>query len=91
MSGSQYKVKESCCPTCGKLLDGASHLDKNVIPKRGNLTICIYCLAPSQFGEEMDLSPIDTKILPKEVQDELLFIQRLISKMRIEKNHGAIN
>ena len=33
------------CPACKERLDGASGLDGALVPKDGDLSVCIYCAA----------------------------------------------
>lgn len=35
------------CPVCEKRIDGFTHFeDKDVVPKEGDISICIYCATP---------------------------------------------
>lgn len=47
--------KPSCCAGCGKKLDGATGVDKNIRPKVGDVTVCVYCLTIQLYGPEMVL------------------------------------
>jgi hypothetical protein len=51
--------KPSCCAGCGKNLDGATGVEKNVRPKVGDVTICVYCLTIQIFGPGMILHQPD--------------------------------
>lgn len=60
------RVKESPCPTCGKMLDGAGMVgsggrksekwDPIFAPKPGDVTVCVYCGTLAIFGAELQLT-----------------------------------
>lgn len=43
------------CPQCRKLLDGFTHLERAESPKKGDLTICCYCMATLAFTKTLKL------------------------------------
>lgn len=51
---------DNVCPFCGHKLSGAaSVLDKNVVPKTGDYTVCIECVEVSFFNKDMRLEKLD--------------------------------
>jgi hypothetical protein len=46
----------SACPSCGKVLDAATHPTADDIrPKVGDISICFYCGNLMAFGDELTL------------------------------------
>jgi len=47
---SHYYPRGGWCPSCGKLLDGATGIDTNNLPAPGDVSVCIYCAAVLRFN-----------------------------------------
>lgn len=55
------------CPACGYLVDAASKADGgDKRPMPGDLTMCMECQEPFQFGEGMVLERVDLDTLENE-------------------------
>jgi hypothetical protein len=55
------KVPPSPCPSCGKVLDGATGVgeERGIKPEPGAITICGYCAAVLVFGGGLKLRKMD--------------------------------
>jgi hypothetical protein len=61
------------CPVCESKLDAATATDDdNVVPKSGDVTICIYCTSVLEFTDDMTVEQIDVKSVEPELQDILV-------------------
>lgn len=74
------------CPGCGELVDGAvAPGAKEATPKPGDVTVCGYCLQPSQFEQSPDhddqlrLRKLDVSQLPPDARAEL---QRVVDLLK---------
>ena len=79
-----YKLsRASLCPTCGTYLDGASaleNLDDPIMPKVGDISVCLYCGTVFEFGKDNQLSKLSEEALaalPMREED-----RRLVAKAR---------
>jgi hypothetical protein len=73
------------CPACLKLVDAATSMAKDAQPKKGDLTICVYCGTLLQFGEFMRLSALsdeELRQLDEETQRELLHAQKVLRLLK---------
>ena len=72
-----WHLNEAHCSGCGKMVDGASKAmgDEEDGPGPGDITVCVYCYAVSQYvagdGEELQLTAFDTSQMPLEERKEL--------------------
>ena len=59
MADYPTRLPEQVCPWCGTSLSAASDIggDK-VVPKSGDLSLCIECASPLRFGEGMLFEPM---------------------------------
>jgi hypothetical protein len=66
------KIKDVHCPYCGEKNDAyfASDKNNNPMPKKGDLSICIYCLRFSTYDEVGDKFTLVTMTM--EEQDNIL-------------------
>lgn len=65
MGTTTVETPPSTCPTCGHLIDRATSMEAKR-PAPGDLTICLYCLAPAEFDEELRPRPVVVEELPAE-------------------------
>jgi len=71
------KTKESYCPVCNKLIDGATTVDGNTkSPKSGDLIICFYCTSYLIFDDEL---------IPQELTVEELLDLDNADRLRLHK------
>lgn len=69
------------CQNCGKRLDQHSNVDdESLKPRDGDISVCMYCGEVNQF-KNGKLELIDIKNLPKDVQQEVLRIERSRQKV----------
>jgi hypothetical protein len=57
------------CPTCGKMLDGATDIIGDATPSAGDFTVCVGCRDILVFTDELGLRALteeDMKDLPVE-------------------------
>ncbi len=51
-----FTVAPSSCPSCGAKLDAATQtLRGRERPKAGDVSICLYCAAVNQYGDDLQL------------------------------------
>lgn len=48
-------TRKQDCPSCGILLNAASHFEGEASPEPGDVTVCATCKTILTFGEAMDL------------------------------------
>jgi hypothetical protein len=80
----------SPCPRCGRILDGAMHLD-NSTPDPGDITICIECSTLSVFDDKLHLrEPTDEEMadMLAHPHPDLKLVLDITSLWRKEKAHG---
>jgi hypothetical protein len=53
----------SICLQCLKVLDAATGVDHDDVPKVGDITICAYCATVGKFDENMSLREISVEEL----------------------------
>jgi transcription elongation factor Elf1 len=60
------------CPSCNKELDGyeSASPDRRV-PQSGDITVCVYCSAVSQYTDAQTLRPVDVATLPPDVRKRI--------------------
>lgn len=76
------------CPRCGHKLNGASSVFTDARPAPGDLSICISCLAPLVFNDDLTLRPIresDFAEMSQESAIELARAQHLMLAARMQK------
>lgn len=61
MKTGRLKTKTHC-PRCNKTLDGWSH-EGNAKPKKGDVTVCVYCSAVLQFTKKLRLKHASAKAI----------------------------
>lgn len=78
------------CPTCFANLSAASSSKGEKgsrAPKKGDVTVCLYCGTLLEFGEGLSLAPVSDATLvelSKKQRDKMNFFSMMI-KQRIEK------
>lgn len=79
------KTKENHCPGCKNKIDGCTPVDgENVMPKKDDITVCIYCSMILSFNADLTLKVItDEQIgeLPHDVRQDLQKIRRTIKSV----------
>ena len=64
------------CPRCNTRLDGATpaHSDEQILPKAGDISMCLSCGVVLQFNEALELSPLKPEAIAElqATQPELL-------------------
>ena len=75
--GKSWRLNEAHCSGCGKMVDGASKAmgDESGGPTPGDITVCVYCYAVSQYvagdDDALQLTAFDTSEMPLEDRKEL--------------------
>lgn len=64
------------CPACFKVMDAASHPEKAVSPKAGDLTMCLYCQTVLQFDAKLRVSIASKDEIANTPADELRRLRR---------------
>lgn len=54
-SDQDYRVKESPCPGCGEMQDGAFGPDSDRSPEPGDFSICLKCQGIFVFDDDQQL------------------------------------
>jgi hypothetical protein len=69
-------IKESPCPNCGYVCDGAWDVKKHCdqVPEEGDVSVCIRCACVSEFTAELDRRQVtidEFQALPIDLQNQL--------------------
>ena len=51
--GETHKIKDSTCPECGHVADGATGAGNNTTAKPGDVSLCIECACVAIFDEDL--------------------------------------
>ncbi len=66
------RTKLNFCPCCNSKIDAVSSMDdKPEEPRKGDITICVYCTEILEFDEELSLIKIRGETLDSFSQGEL--------------------
>lgn len=80
---------------CGHKLDAATRLEEDdAVPKPGDLTVCIQCVAPLTFTEDMRYRFVDADAfieLPDDARIDLTRYMRAIHTMKEKKDEFQTN
>lgn len=83
------------CPSCGKLLDGATQLrdasEHQETPKAGDATICLYCANVAVFADDLTLrkpTPVEDKQFARDPR--MLLAKMAILSMGLNKNDDPL-
>ncbi len=72
------RVPESACPSCGRVNDAATNAtEQKGGPEPGDMTVCL-CGAALQFGEWLQLEPLDWDRLGEEERKTILAVQNAV-------------
>lgn len=74
-------LPKTFCPQCRHPLDAATSMDGNEMPKAGDISICIACITPLMFKDDLTLRAISTdemKTLPDTTKKELSRMMKII-------------
>jgi Zn ribbon nucleic-acid-binding protein len=75
--GTDHIIKGSECPSCKKMLDGASAIDDDCEPSPGNVTICIYCGHIMAFADDLSFRELNDEEIRAVAGDKrILAVQR---------------
>jgi hypothetical protein len=81
-----YRTQESKCPTCGHRIDAAS-CGEGRQPRAGDLSVCLYCGQPLEFGEDLQLKVLSEetlKTLPPELQAKIVAIRKYLPQVHAQ-------
>jgi hypothetical protein len=68
--GRSTKIIPSPCPSCGVVLDAATHTDEDKNPKPGDLCLCINCGNWQQFDKDLRRIPASQELLDYAAKDQ---------------------
>ena len=91
-SENEDAVPPSPCPHCHKVMDAATHEDRVVRPKPGDISICIYCAGVAQFSPELALvafSEDEMRHLPGATRADIREAQATIRSMYLKPKRGV--
>ena len=72
-----HVMEPTKCPCGKKTFDRASQTHgQDEGPKPGDVTVCLYCCEPLQFGDNMEMQKVDMNTLPQEIQMNLVEVMR---------------
>lgn len=69
------KRLKNICPYCGYFSDRVAHPTEDIIPIKGDLSLCIKCGNISEFDEKFKLVKINLDELPFEEKEEITKIK----------------
>lgn len=76
------RITENDCPFCGCKSDAATNMnDETLVPKSGDLSICINCGEFLQYGDNLVLDKMSESVLDdidQDTLDEMLLIRKAI-------------
>ena len=76
------RIQENNCPCCGYKSDAATNMtNEKLVPKSGDLSICINCGDFLQYGDNLILNKLTESVLDdidQETLDEMLLIRKAI-------------
>jgi hypothetical protein len=85
----------SKCLNCGYPIDAASAMDKekglldNIVPKEGDISICMKCSHMMAFRKNGQLRPLtDQEMLKIAGDPRILLLQKALGEMRIKNQWG---
>lgn len=67
MADDTHRHAPDRCPWCGYLVDAATNVTGEGAPEPGDLTLCVKCAMPAQFGPDGRLA----KVSDGEIRDGL--------------------
>jgi len=70
------------CPVCGHLLDRTAGGAER--PKEGDVTVCVSCAEPLQFGAGLLLVRAEPKGLDEITRAEIAYLQWLLTQTRAD-------
>lgn len=92
--GKTKEIPARMCPSCGKLLDGATQLvsdDGATSPTSGDVTICLYCANVAVFADDLTLrkpTPVEDKEFTR--NPRLMLAKMAILSMGLNKNDDPL-
>lgn len=80
------KYKQPNCPVCNSQLDAVTGITKDVKPKPGDITLCLYCGEVMEFTKT-GFKSVDIEKLTPETQCDIKKVQRLRKKFKQVSSH----
>lgn len=81
-TGTDHKIKESRCLSCGKKLDGCTSVACDAMPSPGDVTICITCGHIMAFGDDLTLRELtDAEMYEIAGDERILAVQAARKKL----------
>jgi hypothetical protein len=84
------EVPSSPCRSCGREMSGATDShdpDQPVLPKPGEISICLYCSHVSEYGPDLKLVPLSDAAL-LEIAGDPRFIRAMRAVEQFRKMNG---
>lgn len=83
---------ENICPSCYRKLDMANDPEEKFVPKKGDLTVCIYCQEVLEFTDDLNIKKLSEETynkLSNDVKLKLKLYQQTAKKIITENklNH----
>lgn len=79
--GKDFKIKESACGHCGKLMDGASNWNGDEAPSEGDCMVCFYCLGVCVYKNDLTLRAATDKEIAEWDHDLRMTINEIRRKI----------
>ena len=77
------RTAPTACPACGHRITAASHIDGNMTPKPGDLTVCLYCATLLVFADGLSLRNLtDAEMIEAAGNKELLATMRFVNEFQ---------
>lgn len=75
------------CPSCGEALDASTAVsDPDATPEAGDISLCIQCATPLEYGPGLVLRPFTKETWAKLDADTVIQIKSYIAG--IKRHHG---
>lgn len=83
-------IPESKCLTCHYKMDSTSGAFEDILPKKGDLTVCLKCGTAGQFDQDRNIIPLTSRELEEikrtdaRAYDQLRKVQMAIDSLNKE-------
>jgi len=81
---SSFQTAAQLCPHCGHLLDSCTPIGSSEGPKPGDVSICVSCATPLEFGPELRLQEANLEAYPESLQKQLRRMQQVLVQAKEE-------
>lgn len=72
------QVPACACPVCGEILDAAEGVLEKIMPKKGDWTVCSFCVSILRFGEGLVLErPTDEELSALPMNDKIVIAKMM--------------